>query len=286
MKRATSHQQADLRTSVSPSPVASGVGRGADATLLLDAVPVELQGAWGPSPPHAVMRVLSRMRDACLSEVNLFSDRQPNRLRVEHRSGDYPSIWLDDDDPSLAWIIVSISPCAWCQLAYQFGHELGHVLCNSWSYCSIPKAPCQWFEEFLAEAFTIRGLALLAASWERDPPFEGNASFGASIVKYRYDLIERYKTDIQSLGSWFHGRRDALDRQGGESSAEGPATLAILRELETDMACVEDLGALNRWPERSGVPIETYLSLWEFSCAEIGASGVLPKRLRRLFDLC
>jgi hypothetical protein len=58
-----------------------------------------------------------------------------------------------------------------------------------------------------------------------------------------------------------------------------------LPELEKDRACVADLGAVNRWPGRSGVPIEEYLSLWEKSCAEAGASGHLPVRLRTVLQL-
>jgi hypothetical protein len=49
--------------------------------------------------------------------------------------------------------------------------------------------------------------------------------------------------------------------------------------LEGDMACVEDLGAVNRGPARSGVPLGEYLRLWQASCAAIHAPGTLPARL-------
>ena len=61
--------------------------------------------------------------------------------------------------------------------------------------------------------------------------------------------------------------------------------LGILADLEGRSASVDDLGALNRWPLRSGVPLEDYLTLWEASCTDIGAPGALPKRLRRLLAL-
>jgi len=59
-------------------------------------------------------------------------------------------------------------------------------------------------------------------------------------------------------------------------------TLAIVTAMEENPACVADLGALNRWPERSGAPLETYLTLWGESCVEIGATRSLPARLGRL----
>ena len=240
------------------------------------------------SPPEAVIRVLSRMREVSLSGIELFSDRQPQTMRIESRAEGFPAIWLhDDDDVGMAWILVTIGPCDWCQLSYQFGHELGHILCNSWDRLARPSAPCQWLEESLVEAFTIRGLGRLAASWERDPPFDGDAGFAKSIRRYRNNLIKRYKgqSPNKTCATWFRTARASLDLRGGESDAEGPATLGILADLEKSNACVEDLGAINRWPLRSGVPIEDYLTLWETSCSEIGAPGQLPKRLRRLLNV-
>ena len=249
--------------------------------------PLQLMGNWSSSPPEAVFRVLSRVREACLTGVALLSDRQPERIRVESRSSGFPAIWLHDDDVSMAWILVSIGACDWCQLAYQFGHELGHVLCNSWDRLAYPRAPCQWLEESLVEAFTIRGLGLLAATWECDPPFEGDSGFASAIRRYRNNLTARYEAQSphDSCGAWFRTARRSLERRGGESEAEGPATLCILAELEESNRSVEDLGALNRWPSRSGIAIEDYLTQWQTSCSDICAPGRLPKQLRRLLDL-
>lgn len=253
----------------------------------LPAAPIELAGAWGMSSREAVIRVLSRMRDVSLCGIPLLSDRQPEMIRIENRAECFPAIWLHDEKPRMAWVIVNIWPSAWCQLAYQFGHELGHIICNSWDQLSIPSAPCQWLEECLAEAFTLRGLSCLTESWERDPPFEGDASFAVSIRQYSARLVKQYEAQAPNMtcAAWFRTARTVLDRKGGEAGAEGPATLGILADLKSNNACVGDLGALNRWPLRSGVPIEQYLCLWERSCTEIGAPGLLPKRLSRLLEV-
>lgn len=70
-----------------------------------------------------------------------------------------------------AWIVVDIETRAWSQLAYQFGHELGHVMCNSWMWKVETTPPCRWLEECLVEAFSIRGLGRLADTSEHDRPF-------------------------------------------------------------------------------------------------------------------
>ena len=256
-------------------------------TLL--SAPLELGGEWGGSPPNDALAVISRMREVCLSGVRLLSDRQPAKLRVDEHTSGPPAIWLHDENPDTAWIIVDIGALDWCKLAYQFGHEFGHVLCNSWQRQAAPRLPSQWLEEALVEAFSIRGLGLLADSWQQRPPFPHNAAFADAIRKYRQDLIEKYRKPageppVLDMCAWLRRNRDALDHSGGVGVIEGPEIVQIVAALEADKGCIEDLGALNRWSARSGVPVEDYLRLWQASCAEIHAPGLLPARLAQ--SLC
>ena len=226
------------------------------------------------------------MREVSLEGLRLLSDRQPDRLYVDDHSSGSPAVWLHDDHTNTAWIIVDIGPRDWCKLSYQFGHELGHVLCNSWDARSKPRPPCQWLEESMVEAFSIRGLGRLAASWQSNPPFAGDAAFGAAVREYRGNVIKNYRgtggqmSDAE-MASWFRASRSALEGSA-LSGIEGPFIVRVVSEFESDNACVEDLGALNRWPSRSGVPLENYLTLWNRSCAEVHARGQLPAKLRSL----
>jgi len=218
-----------------------------------------------------------------LSGLALVSDQQPLKLRIDNHTQGTPAIQLHDEEPSTAWIIVNIGGRAWAQLAYQFGHELGHVFCNSWPRWAQPAPPAQWLEEALAEAFSIRGLALLAASWENKPPFAGDGKFGAAIRSYRDNLIEEYKKATEpDVASWLAIRQANPESRGDK---EPSAVLPILAIFEKDQACVEDLGAANRWPERTRVPIEEYLTKWEKSCTEIGAPKRLPGQVRDFLKL-
>jgi hypothetical protein len=252
----------------------------------LASAPIEVHGDWAGSLPQAALAVVSRMRESCLAGVRLVSDQQPERLRVDNHTSGPPAIWLHLDGTPLAWIIVDIGPYDWCKLAYQFGHELGHVLCNSWGPEAKPRNPSQWLEEALVEAFSIRGLGRLAQSWAENPPFPGDAAFAGAIGTYRDNLLTRYQTVATeqgatgNLAAWFQTHRAALETDGGVVGDARAAVPTILTELEADLAGIEGLGALNRWPQRTGVPVEDYLSQWKRSCAELGASQRLPIRLR------
>jgi len=252
--------------------------------------PMELGGEWAGSDQPDVRAVITRMREACLSGVQLISDRQPKQLRVEdHRSGP-PHIWLQEENLDMAWIVVDIAARSWSQLAYQFGHELGHVLCNSWVPQSRPKPPSHWLEESMVEAFSIRGLGLLADSWQREPPFPHDVAYAEALRKYRQNLIEKYRRDsqeepVRDLAGWFRASRLMLEQSPGVGIWDGPAIVAIAEELEHDPRCIADMCAVNRWPARSAVPIEKYLFLWERSCSDLKAPGVLPERIKELFGV-
>ena len=264
---------------VAASPMFVGV------TLLT--APLELGGSWGHSAPADAAAVIERMRAACLMDVAMLSGQQPAKLRVDNHSGSNPSIWLHTEEPTTGWIIVIVGRRDWCNLAYQFGHELGHVICNSWELDAAPRNPCQWIEEALAEAFSLRGLGLLADDWEHAPPFPNDASYASSIRNYRENILAGYRGTAldqgisAGFGRWFKIYEAFLSTHGNVSAAAG-AVPAVLSLLENDTALIADIGALNLWPGRSGVPLHDYFDLWKLSCAALNAPGRLPVLLWEL----
>jgi hypothetical protein len=276
-------------TSSEPEPMAQLSPPIVPAPTLLSA-PIELAGRWGRMPTRAIEIVAERARHACLDGVRLLSDRQPTRLRVDEHTSGSPAVWLHADGSSMAWIIVDIGPQDWSKLAYQFGHELGHVMANSWQPHANPKPPCQWLEEAMVEAFSLRGLGRLGESWKQNPPFAGDNAFGNALADYRQNMIREYSAlgDSQGLTSdaagWFAKNRSQIELPGLNAFAQA-ASVRILDEYARAPSCVEALGALNRWPGRTGVPVEEYFRQWEASCAELGALPLLPNRLRSILGI-
>lgn len=244
--------------------------------------PIELCGEWRESSLDEVGLVVARLRDACFAGTELPSDRQPVRLKIEGRVAAVPHVWLDGSNPQTASIVIDGSGRNWCRMSYQLGHELGHVVCNSWQVDALPLRPSQWLEECLAEAFSLRGLARLADSWDEDPVLPEHADYGKHLRRYRELTIAPYRRSGPpfQLHHWFAQSRKLLEKAAGCRPASGPAMLMILAELDRDPACVADLGAVNRWPGRAAVRLEEYLESWQHSCAEVSAPGRLPARIR------
>ncbi|MBZ9699251.1 hypothetical protein [Mesorhizobium sp. CO1-1-9] len=271
------------------SHAAMPINPNASSATLLNA-PIELAGDWGRMLEGAATQVIKRMRRSCLTDVRLVSDRQPARVRVDSHTSGQPAIWLHPDGSSVAWIIVDIGERDWSKLAYQFGHELGHVFANSWQADAKPAAPCQWLEEAMVEAFSLRGLGRLAEDWRKHPPFVGDNAFGDAIAQYCQNIVRAYATlaDGQDLtrdaAAWFADNWGAIEIPGLNPFAQA-MSVTILAEYDQNPDCIEALGALNRWRGRSGIPVAEYLQRWKESCAELQTSPHLPLRLGELLGV-
>jgi hypothetical protein len=269
----------------SPADAAtSPLGPQPRVTLLT--APIELAGNWGRMIPYSADLVVELMRRACLDDVRLVSDSQPTRLRVDEHNSGPPAVWLHDDGTTTAWVIVDIGERAWCQLAYQFGHELGHVFANSWRFRDQPGGTMQWLEEALVESFSIRGLGRLGRMWKATPPFPNDNAYGDAVLSYRKDIITQY-TQLQAdqgglsdMAAWYARHKAGIEAGDGLNQFAKAAAPIVVAEYERTPHCVEALGALNRWPGRTRVPLAEYLNNWIASCAQLDCSPALPHYLK------
>ncbi len=140
----------------------------------------------------------------------------------------------------------------------------------------------------MAEAFSIRGVRLLAESWARTPPFANDHAFARAILDYRADLLTRYGETAtaqcirQDSRAWFTAHRPDLEQIGHASSAPGAFVPSLVAVLEADHSSAADIGALNRWPGRTALALPAYLDTWSTSCHQIRAPGRLPNSLRQM----
>jgi hypothetical protein len=246
---------------------------------------ISVRGDWDGIALPTVQKICKYVRDACFSGIELHSDNQPHSIAIRNEAAGNPAIWLHSDKPRTAEIVVVVGQAAWSQLAYQLGHELGHVLCNSWTMDAKPALPSQWIEESLAEAFSIANLGVLAQFWQSRPPFRGDQDYASSLLDYRDNLINQIETRSASLAElpkWFRRRRGHMSPyyKGLRKFNDGLLRL-LVSAFDDDRAMMGDMGALNRWPGRSALPTDEYLDAWSHSCKEIGAAGTVPALIRR-----
>ena len=122
------------------------VTQGAAVSVDLLSAPIETNGDSGETIQSSAMIVTSAMRQACLSaEYRLLSEHQPDLSASTITPRDRRTSGCTGNRKT-AWIVVDVATKAWSQLAYQFGHELGHVVCNSWMWNAHSPPPSCWLE--------------------------------------------------------------------------------------------------------------------------------------------
>ena len=202
-------------------PMTSAAALAGKATLA--SAPIEVRGDWPGSLPQSALTVVSRMREACLAGVRLVSDRQPERIAGgQPRLGTAAHLAAFRRAP-FAWIVVDIGPRDWSKLAYQFGHEFGHVLCNIWGpeANSAERNPAHGWRRRWPRRSRSAAWGYWPTVGRANPPFPGDAAFAGAIRQYRDDLLTKYRAVATeqgatlSLAAWFRARRGALETNGG-----------------------------------------------------------------------
>ena len=249
------------------------------------AAPLNVAGAWGDGvPPDVVRGLIVYMRDAALAGVTLPPAQGPRTIEVVNRGSGGPSIWLSARNPGGAVIYVVTGPAAWSQLAYQFGHEFGHVLANSWQPGSEPALPSQWIEETAAEAFALEALGRIARLWSTRPPIRGNNGYGSALADYRNTVLRQYEeksAPSDAIEAWVRANPvDPAPMAAGTAKWSPALIVAAQRLLATTPAAMADITALNLWPERSRLEAGSYLDRWRDACRRLGTPGKLPEVVR------
>lgn len=98
----------------------------------------------------------------------------------------------------------------WSQFAYQFSHELCHVLSN---YELLHDNPNDWFHEALCELASVFTLRRVAERWPTLPPFRNWADYAPHLASYADDLLDNKNRRLpvgSTLGHWLSAHEDQL----------------------------------------------------------------------------
>lgn len=161
-------------------------------------------------------------------------------------------------------VLLDVKGRYWSQMAYQYSHEVCHLLSN---YDLAPNNVTrqQWFEESLCEAFSLFTLKQMAIHWQENPPYPNWKSYSADIQTYVEEMLqEKHRRLTTPVGQWYRQQQVILekdpyaqDRQLNEKMAT--ILLAIFEEEPESWAAMNYLNL----GEDTGVhSMEKYLSDW------------------------
>ena len=146
-----------------------------------------VQSIWGNSQPVNLEMLLTDVA-FCLTQP--LRELPSMNIVVEPTSS-------EDDEPITPYrpsrqvpftVLLSARDDYWCQFAYQFSHELCHVLSN---YERLGEGPNGWFHEAICELASVFTLRRMAERWLTCPPFPGRSDYAGSLASYAEDLLSR-----------------------------------------------------------------------------------------------
>ncbi len=153
----------------------------------------------------------------------------------------------------------------WARFAYQFGHELCHILCG---YANYPN-PNKWFEETVCEAASLFVLGRMADTWKDRAPYPNWNDYSAALRNYRDDRIEEARLpEGASLVELFHEKELSLRNDPEQRGLNTRMAVSILPLFEASPEHWEAIDCLNAIRGNVSRPFIQYLRDWLRSSPE------------------
>ncbi|MCP4732282.1 MAG: hypothetical protein QF405_05535 [Roseibacillus sp.] len=150
----------------------------------------------------------------------------------------------------------------WAQYAYQFSHEICHVLCG---YENDHQGNL-WFEETLCETASLYCLRRMSVEWRTNAPYENWKSFSSSLRDYTDD-IERNRQDYleitrTGLPAYYRKHARHLSTNATDRDKNGAMALVLLAAFERQPRHWNAIRWLNSSPSPGDETFAQYLSKW------------------------
>jgi hypothetical protein len=155
---------------------------------------------------------------------------------------------------------LSTTDTRWAQYAFQFAHELGHVLCRF----DENVGQTLWFEESLCELSSIYCLRQMAKEWQFRPPYSNWEGYAKHLAKYAQDRIDAHPLpEGQSLATWYRANAEALGKNGTDRDRNTIVAAALLPMFEKEPQHWAAIHYLNDAKPRDGKwTFEQHLQRW------------------------
>ena len=149
----------------------------------------------------------------------------------------------------------------WAQYAFQFGHELCHVLCRF----DEGDRGNLWFEESICEAASLYVLQSMADEWQTRPPYPNWRSFAPKLAEYAKTRLAERKLPVgKSLTQWYREEAAALRADPVNRDRNRVVAGALLGMFEKSPEHWAAIACLNQGKAEGGMTFQAYLQNWHY----------------------
>ena len=155
-------------------------------------------------------------------------------------------------------ILLSARNGYWSQFAYQFSHELCHVLSD---YERLGEGPNGWFHEAICESASVFTIRRMAERWRTCPPYPGRTDYAKSLADYAKNCMFKQERQLpagMTLYEWLISEERSLRQERYLRDKNAVVAYSLLPIFESEPS---GWNAIRRLPTSSAMFID-YLSEW------------------------
>lgn len=219
-------------------------------------------GGWGGAPRKSIETVLYAVADELLT-------RLPKNLSVPivvTHTEDGPVALYERGPGGEYQVKLHAKGENWHLFAYEFAHELCHILSNYDENVGADTTKYnQWFEETLCETASLFTLKNLASTWEAAPPDPQWAETAKKLRRFFDHLIaegHRQLPPHTPLQVWLNENEEHLRQDPYRRSENEVVANLLLPLFQEDPQNWEALGYLNLDPADARTSLQDYLRHW------------------------
>jgi hypothetical protein len=221
-------------------------------------VTIQVTGEWGDSAPADVKKVCESAAEQLLVYC---PDRKLDPIVLKYRD-DVPMTLYARTKAGEYQVLLGSKDRRWSQLAYQFAHELGHILMN---YDRHRDSPHQWFNEALCETASLFTLRKMAEGWKTNPPYANWKSYSDSLTNYANVMLADRKRRLSpdlTMSMWLKKEMPQLRKERGLSERSFLAANYLLPLFEETPEGWESLTWFNLGEKDSELDFADFLAAW------------------------
>lgn len=227
-------------------------------------------GDWGGADVRDIHLVLTSVAEVFLDHVKL--TRDDLKLRVIPRAGT-PRVLYERGHEGQYVIQLTARDQIWVQYAYQFAHELCHIVSNFDRRVVGDEAvqENQWFEEALCETAALFTLKRLGVVWASNPPTRNWMGYGKSFASYAAYLSNephRHLGATRSLRDWYAENHVSLRDDPYQRRKNEVVASTLLPLFEQHPEYWRSIAYLNADAASAAKPFSGYLADWYRSCPD------------------
>lgn len=223
-------------------------------------------GGWGNARTEEIKAVLDSIAAILLEH---FPGRRLSPISVRH-TDQHPATLYRRGPNDAYRVFLSAQDRRWARYAYEFAHELSHILSN-YEHHVFSKMTTfnQWFEEALCETASIYALKRLAVAWEIAPPYPHWAAYAPAFERHAQRLLTEPRRRLphdMSLAGWLERNEPELRSNPYLRGHNEIVANLLLPLFEENPQIWEAIGYLN--PGAKSSSFREYLRSWHASAPE------------------